>query len=339
MFYLPLYSIMKKPLLWLVGLVALSAMFIGIANAEVFVSDVFSNGAPRVDNAYTQVLNNYDNTWWYSENDLIWGDFVDWNLRVYSPIIEDIGFDDATVYYLFISPYRVSQIRAGDSSVDNSMIIMKQVEIASDAENVEFSIWAYELDADQAYYGFIAPVDMYDGFGIPSNEICFKLSTSTYNQWEWCYAFELVMDPTANEPIDDWNVEQQQLWAACVGMNMANISHTVNGDTINLKWTAVDGDVVQIAIYDPNEEYWKSLGAVSMSDEKFAYKMQWNGVQNFMLTNGCGEVNYKVDAAIKTPEPEVVPPATWPAENILYIAIAAIILYGAYVLFFRKAEN
>ena len=91
---------------------------------------------------------------------------------------------------------------------------------------------------------------------------------------------------------------------------MANISHTVNGDTINLKWTAVDGDVVQIAIYDPNEEYWKSLGAVSMSDEKFAYKMQWNGVQNFMLTNGCGEVNYKVDAAIKTPEPEVVPPAT-----------------------------
>ena len=67
-----------------------------------------------------------------------------------------------------------------------------------------------------------------------------------------------------------------------------------------------------------------------MSDEKFSYKMQWNGVQNFMLTNGCGEVNYKVDAAIKPSEPEkVVPPATGPAENVLYIAIAAIILYGA----------
>jgi hypothetical protein len=93
-------------------------------------------------------------------------------------------------------------------------------------------------------------------------------------------------------------------------MNMAHISHVINGDTITLKWTAVDGDVVQVAIFDPNEEYWRSLGAVSMNDEQFTYKMQWNGEQNFMLTNGCGEVRYKADAAIKTPEPEVVPPAT-----------------------------
>jgi hypothetical protein len=59
-------------------------------------------------------------------------------------------------------------------------------------------------------------------------------------------------------------------------MNMANITHVVNGDTITLKWTAVDGDVVQIAVFDPEEAYWKSLGAVNMSDEKFSYKMQWN---------------------------------------------------------------
>ena len=328
---------MKKPLLWLVGLAALSAMFIGIANAEVFVSDLFSDGAPKVDNAYTQVLNNYDNTWWYTENDLIWGDFRDWNLRVVSPVMEDIWFDNATLYYLFISPYRVDLIRSWDPSVDTSKIIVKQVEIATNAENVEFTVWTPELDAEQAYYGFISPIDMYDGFWIPSNEICFKLSTNSYNQWEGCDAFELVLDPTPE--VDPTTVEQQQLGAACVGMSMAHISHVVNGDTITLRWTAVDGDVVQIAIFDPTEEDWKSLGAVSMSDEKFSYKMQWNGEQNFMLTNGCGEVRYKADAAIKTPEPEVVPPATWPAENILYIAIAAIVLYGAYVLFFRKAED
>jgi hypothetical protein len=94
-------------------------------------------------------------------------------------------------------------------------------------------------------------------------------------------------------------------------MNMANISHVVNGDSITLKWTAVDGDVVQIAVFDPEEQYWRSLGAVNMSDEKFVYKMQWNGEQNFMLTNGCGEVRYKADAAIKEQEQEkVVPPAT-----------------------------
>ena len=331
---------MKKPLLWLVGLAALSAIFFGVANAELFVSDVFSNGAPKVDNAYTQVLNNYDNTWWYSENDLIWGDFVGWNLRVTSPIMEDIGFDNATVYFLFVSPYRIEQIKSWDPSVDTSRIIMKEVEISTDAQNVEFQIWTPQLDSEQTYYGFLSPVDMYDGFGIPSNEICFKLSTNTYNQWEGCDAFELVMDPEAAFQDDPaGSVQQEQLGAACVWMNMAHISHVVNGDTITLKWTAVDGDVVQVAIFDPNEEYWRSLGAVSMSDEQFTYKMQWNGEQNFMLTNGCGEVRYKADAAIKTPDPEVVPPATWPAENVLYIAIAAVILYGAYVLFFRKSEN
>jgi hypothetical protein len=47
--------------------------------------------------------------------------------------------------------------------------------------------------------------------------------------------------------------------SACVGMDMANISHVKNGDTITLKWTAVEGDVVEIAIFDPKEEIFKSL--------------------------------------------------------------------------------
>jgi hypothetical protein len=33
-----------------------------------------------------------------------------------------------------------------------------------------------------------------------------------------------------------------------------------------------------------------------MSDEKFDYKMQWDGEQNFMLTNGCKDLYYKADA-------------------------------------------
>ena len=153
----------------------------------------------------------------------------------------------------------------------------------------------------------------------------------------------MVLDSSntnSGEQISDTEENQENHGAACVGMNMANITHVVNGDTITLKWTAVDGDVVQIAVLDPDEAYWRSLGAVNMKDEQFIYKMQWNGEQNFMLTNGCGEVRYKADAAIKEPEPEkIVPAATGPAENIFYVAIAAIILYGAYVLFFRKSEN
>ena len=120
-------------------------------------------------------------------------------------------------------------------------------------------------------------------------------------------------------------------------MDLANVSHTVNNNTITLRWTAVDGDVVQIAIFDQNEEIYKSLGSAKMSDERFTYAMQRDGEQNFMLTNGCKEVYYKADA--RKSEPTIVPPATWTAENILIIAVAAIILYGAYTFVFRKSEN
>ena len=40
---------------------------------------------------------------------------------------------------------------------------------------------------------------------------------------------------------------------------MANVSHTVNNGTLTLKWMAVDGDTVQIAIYNPKEEMYKNL--------------------------------------------------------------------------------
>jgi hypothetical protein len=61
-------------------------------------------------------------------------------LHVTAPTKEDIGYDVATVYYMFVSPYRISQIKSGDPTVDTSRIIMQQVEIDSNAQNVEFEI-------------------------------------------------------------------------------------------------------------------------------------------------------------------------------------------------------
>jgi hypothetical protein len=92
-------------------------------------------------------------------------------------------------------------------------------------------------------------------------------------------------------------------------------------------------------VFDPEEEVYKSLWAVAMSDQKFEYKMQRDGEQNFRFTNGCWEVKKKFDAKRWEEQPIKATPATGPAENILYIAIAAIVLYGAYVVFFRKADN
>lgn len=334
---------MKKPLLSLVGIAALSAIFFGATNAQLFIYDVFSENKPITDTSYTQVLNEYETIWWYSQNDTIDGETVNNIAKITAPTVDDYELNIATSYYLFISPYRISQIKSWDPKVDTSKIIMKKVEVKSDDDqSVEFNLDSSEINPDNAYYGFIAPVDTYDWIWVPSNEICFKVSSNTYNQWAGCDAFALLMSSNSNTHsagTQEWNNNSHD--AACVWMDLANVSHVKNGNTITLKWTAVDGDKVEIAIFDPDEEIYKSLWSVDMSAEKFDYKIKWDGEQNFMITNGCKDFFYKADAAMETEkEPEkIVPAATGPAENILYIAIAAIVIYWGYVLFFRKSDN
>ncbi len=326
---------MKKSLLSLAGLALASAVFFWSVNAQVEISDLFYDGAPIADNAHSRLLNEYDSSRWYINTS------VDCNannwVTITSPVVEDADIDRANIYNLFVSPYRLNQIKSSDSSVDASRIMMKKVEIGDGTENVRFDISPYDVDPNTIYYGFIAPVDMFDVVGTPSKEICFKIDSNLCLQDTSCDS--IVAMTTAQEW---WNELIEQHGAACVWMDLANVTHIINGDTITLKWTAVDGDVVEIGIWDPEAENYKSLWTAKMSDEKFDYKMQWDWEQNFQLTNGCKEVFYKADAKRwekeKTPE-KIVTPATGPAENILYIAIAAIVLYGAYVIFFRKADN
>ena len=322
---------MKKSLFSLAGIVVLSAVFGWVVSAQLDISELFYDGTPLVDGAHAKILNEYDNSRWYSDSSSVSCDAND-QVTITSPVVEDSTMDKANIYSLFISPYRVSQIKSWDPSVDVSKIIMKKVELGEGEDTARFTVSSSEVDPNTSYYGFISPADMFDVVGTPSKEICFKISNNTCLQDSACDS--LNSHGAANESIE-------MHWAAdCVWMDLANVTHTVNGDTITLKWTAVDWDVVQIAIFDPESEVYKSLWAVSMSDEKYDYTMQWDGEQNFMLTNGCKDLYYKADAKRWEKKPEkVVTPATWPAGNILYVAIAAIILYGAYLVFFRKAEN
>lgn len=320
---------MKKTLLSLAGIAALSAILWWAVSAQVEISDLFYDGAPIVENAHSRLLNEYDSSRWYF-NTSISCDANNW-ITITSPVVEDAEIDKANVYNLFLSPYRVDQIRSADPSVDVSRIIMKKVEIWDSDENVKFEISSYDVDPDVAYYGFISPADMFDVVGTPSKEICFKINSNVCLQDTSCDSLSSM---------DSQSDVIEQHWASCVGMDLANVSHKINGDTITLTWTAVDWDSVEIGIWDPKAEVYKKLWTAKMSDEKFDYKMEWDWEQNFKLTNWCKELYYKADAKRWEKEPEkIVPPATGPAENILYVAIAAIVLYGAYVIFFRKADN
>ena len=318
---------MKKSLLSLAGIAMLSAVFGWVANAQLDISELFSEWTPLVDDAYSKVLNEYDSKRWYSDASSV-ECAANNGVEIKSPVIEDSFMDNAKIYRLFVSPYRVDQLKLWDSSIDTSKVIMKEVTIDDGASEVKFNVSSADVDPNTIYYGFVLPIDMYDWVWTPSKEACFQLNSNICLQDSDCDTISLLA-----------KTEDEEHWAAnCIGMDMANVSHTTSGDTVTLTWTAIDGDVVEIAIFDPEAELYRSLGAVSMSDEKFNYKMEWNGEQVFRLTNGCKELIYKADAAIWE-NPTIVTPATWPAENVLYIAIAAIILYGAYVVFFRKAEN
>ena len=345
-----------RNLLSLMGVTLLSLVFGGVANAQLMTYDVFSGGEALNAGSYAKLLNEYDSNRWYSEFDVIeWS--IDWDaLTVQSPVLIDDYVDNVPVYRLILSPYRVSALSSLDADVDVSSIITRDINLEWDSKTVSatFSLEDIGLDPEKWYYGVVAPISDLEIIWIPSKEFCFQSSSRTFKWDRECDDFELINNmPSVDE--QQWN-DAEDLWetmvvnddntsdneehgaAGCVWMDLANVSHKVNGDKIILTWTAVAGDSVQIAIFDPEEEVYKSLWTANMSDEKFSYKMQWNGEQNFMLTNGCREVYYKADGAVKA-EPTIVPAATGPAENVMYIVIATIILYGAYVAFFRKADN
>ena len=336
---------MKKSFLSLAGLAMIASLFVGVSGAlnldELFLWE------PTITD-YQRILQEYDSSWWYNDTTLLSSSSVDWaSITLESPTIEDWSLAPIPNYQLFVSPYRVSQLRDGDSTVDPSQIVSMRFE-QTGSQNVSFSFSEEQgFNPSKIYYGFISPLDDYDDFGTPSNEFCFVLGEWQIQFNEGCDALELLVAPVEEDPVDnplDFSGElvDEHGAADCVGMDLANVTHTIDSNVITLRWTSV-GDPnsnVEIAVFNPVDESYQKLADVKMSAEKYAYKMQWNGEFNFLLTNSCGkEVRYKVDAAIQTPDtPEIVPPATGPAENIFMIIIAAIVVYGAYTIFFRKSE-
>ena len=344
---------MKKSLLSLVALVFWVSAFSGIAS-WLSISDIFAdNGNPKVNTAYAQLLNEYNTDWWYLDGVTLKCDIEGNSVNIVSPRIGDSIDDTAPDYRLFLSPYRVDQLRNGDVSVDTSYIKMMEQQIADNAWEVNFKLTTVDIDDNQTYYGFIAPLDMYDVIWTPSKEICFQLNKNVCMLDTDCNTFDLVVNPTQPEPEvqaqpevtqnpePEANPEETHGSAECVSMEFANVRHSSDWKNITLTWTAVPGsEVVDIAIFNPDDEVFEKVATVKMSDEKYVYPMRWNGVQNFILTNECWQNKYKADEGIKEREPEkIVTPATGPAENIIYIAIAAIVLYGAYTVFFRKSDN
>lgn len=345
---------MKKSLLSLLGIALLSTMVIGVVSAQeapLQIDEVFPKWE-ALSNSYTKLLNNYDQSWGYSTRTtwLTWS-FENNVLKIESPTLEDADLWEVPAYRLYFSPYRVDQLK-WDEGVNLPTIVMKETKWDKSSKSVEFELSLIDDDLDplQPYYGFMVPLNDYDVVWTPSPEICFQFDRWLFSWWDDCNIIEATINPVVEDtpvvdenPVDQLGEEDCSDWhcaADCIWMDMAHLTHTINNNIITVRWTAVEGDVVQVAVFDPDEEAFRSIGAVKMSDEQFTYQMTWNGEYNFKITNWCKQVYYKVDWSVQTPdEPKIVPPATGPAENVLIIAVAAIIIYGVYTLVFRKNEN
>lgn len=362
---------MKKTLLSSLASLAIAWAFIGwSANAELDIMEVFPrNEAPTVQ-SFQRLLTEYSNTRWFEEDARPESQNISDNWVTFSfKKVRDDTTTEATQYRLFVSQYRVNDIMAWNDSINPADIIIKNVKWEKGNDIVNFEVNLSDgLEPSQVYYGFITPIEEYDSVWRPSAEICFNLENHVLSVWEACDSLSLLYDQSSDiegsenqygegnaweAANDEWNVDWQsdENWGwedhgaaqTCdAGMDLANVSHTISNNRITLTWTSLWGCDVQIAIIDPTEEEYVSLWSVPMSNERFDYDMQRDWEHIFMLTNGIKEVVYKVDASRSEEVVEewiVATPQTGPAQNMLLIVIAAIIVYGAYSVFFRKNEN
>ena len=107
----------------------------------------------------------------------------------------------------------------------------------------------------------------------------------------WAGEHELLLTNGCKEVI--YKIEADTV--KCEWMDSAKVSHTVDNDTITLKWNTIEWDNVEISIFDPDSESYKNLWTVKMNNKKFTYKIKWEWEQNFLLSNWCNNFNYKVN--------------------------------------------
>lgn len=345
---------MRKCLQSLLAVFAIS-MVCGIVSAQfdegLDITFLFEKNSttPKVDGAYNKLLTEYNNERWY-EKWQITCNATDSSIVLEFPVIYDVTANDyveAKWYDIFLSPYRLEELKTRDD-IDTSKILKKRV--PGDANPEKFSVqlsvsdW---LDSNQLYYWFVVPISDYDLVGAPSEEICFHMSNNMCLLDTECDSIASIVWITSDDSqLTHWAAGSEEHGAGdCTSMKYANVKGKQTDDNmIILTWTAVSNWDVDIAILDPDDNQYKSLGSVPMSDEKFEYKMSWNWEYNFAFDNGCDLTPYRfkfdweMSTGKKTSE-KIVTPATGPAENVLYIVIAAIVLYGAYTIFGRKSEN
>lgn len=274
------------------------------------------------------VLDYIDDMWWdilfwYWSSEQISVDSIDQDsVSIQSPVLID-EFDDTIYdYTLMYWEYPLIDVLDDPTLLDYSMEkVFENLDLDWDSTFAMELSTSDDIDEDKIYYVVSVPRDDAGSLWEISNEICFRLVDQTY--WEG--------DECENIEVSAW---AHSAWA---DMNLASVSHTINWDTVTLRWISIDGsDEIEIFLRDEDAGTFHKLSTVNMDDESYSFNVDNNGehIVKFIPNNGWVEKNYTfnvlgIDDADDT-TPSVTPVVVWPKENIIAILIGTVLIYLVY---------
>ncbi|MDR0608168.1 MAG: hypothetical protein LBG52_07725 [Candidatus Peribacteria bacterium] len=287
-------------------------------------------------------------------NQLAFEAIDDTQITFTSPIIRDECLEIVKDFRIFYSTSLIDPSRIAEmfTSQDYQQIRLTSAQMTS-TTGFQLSLGiANGLSPDVSYYAVVVPLTDYFGptyeespneAGIPSQQFCFNLSEARIASGTACATFD-TLRITPEEPL---YAPQSTDTHGAAGTNrtLANVSHTVTGNTITLRWTAIEGGgEADLLLFNLQQEKFIRIATVRMSDERYDYTMTWDGQHLFRFRplDGGTEIRYAVQAMKvsgttppTTGKIEEVP-KTGPVEDFLGMLIIALLIYGGYKVYHRK---
>ncbi len=309
---------MNKKLLWFL-LWAFSLIWIGV-NAQGLGDLIDSLGS--------------EISFWYTASEKITvKEITNEKIIIESPVIKTQSSTNISKYTLMYSEYSLTEILESTNLLNQT----KEKSIEFTGATTTFTIelgTADNIDITKKYYLFVIPKDGSGNLWEVSNEIWFNILEKTYGD---AGSNGTTMTATHN--------------AAGADMSLANITPEINGNTITLKWIAINwSTTIDLAVMTPGSSTFNRIATVNMNDERYSYVANRNGTYIFQFSpdNGGKSVNHSVqinsivtsDGGTNQPQTPGITkvPKTGPKENILVITIAAFLWYLIYRKLYRKAK-
>ncbi|MBQ9554451.1 hypothetical protein IJU97_06010 [bacterium] len=276
-----------------------------------------------------------------TKEDSVRSDFL-----ITTPILKDSKDVAVGEYYILLGEKPMSTYVAGDAVTRDDLVELPAFTTWDVEGTFDLTISESMVNTGNTYYGVVVPLDDNVVPGSYSNEFCFNFGTKKYAEADACNSFETPKATESSTLNEALAIEEDDEHGAANGadMEMADISHYIQGNTVTLTWTAVPySDNVEIRVFDKDAADYVTLGTVPMSQERYQYKTKDTDdelIFAFIPRDAKGrEVRYPVNVRHET---DVAPtiknvPATGPVEDFVLMLAITVALYAGYRVFTKKA--